>query len=127
MKNIFQKKGMPFMLLGVGVLSGFINGLLGAGGGIIVVLAVNKLFNVGEDKNAAFATALCVMLPVSLLSVAMYSARGSMDMSGFGVFVIPAIVGGALGGFLLGKLRAVFVKRMFAALVVVSGILLVVR
>ncbi len=125
--QIMQKSKMPLALLGVGLLSGFLNGLLGAGGGIIVVLAVNKLFNVGEDKNAAFATALCVMLPVSLLSAAMYAARGSMNMTGFGVFIIPAILGGALGGFLLGKLRAVFVKRLFAALVVVSGILLIVR
>ncbi len=127
MRNLMKGKGELWALLGAGLAAGFLNGLLGAGGGIAVVLAVNKLFKEGTDKNTAFATALCVMLPVSLLSVALYSARGSMNVSGFGVFILPAVLGGALGGLLLGRLKTVFLKKLFAALVVVSGILLIVR
>ncbi len=127
MNKLIRHSRVFWYLAGAGFLSGFVNGLLGAGGGIIIVFIVSKLFNAQGDKNAAFATALCVMLPVSLLSVALYSARGDMNMSGFGVFILPAIIGGAIGGFLLGKLKAVFVKRLFAALVVISGILLIVR
>ena len=116
-----------YLLLG-GVIAGFANGLLGAGGGIIIVVIFSRLLSAQtEDKNDIFANALCVMLPLSLLSYAIYWSRGHIGTEGFGVFIIPALLGGALGGLLLGKLKAVFVRRLFASLVIISGILLAVR
>lgn len=116
-----------YLLLG-GVIAGFANGLLGAGGGIIIVVIFSRLLSAKtEDKNDIFANALCVMLPLSLLSYAIYWSRGHIGTEGFGVFIIPALLGGALGGLLLGKLKAVFVRRLFASLVIISGILLAVR
>ncbi len=111
-----------------GILAGFANGLLGAGGGIITVFALSKVMS-GQmnGKNDTFANALCVMLPLSLLSCIIYAARGHMSVSGFGVLILPAIVGGVIGGLLLGRLKAVFMKRLFSGLVIISGILLIVR
>ena len=125
----FNKANSKWWLLAFGgLLAGTVNGLLGAGGGIIIIFALNKIL--GEkalDKNGAFATALCIMLPISILSVFIYSARGHVSMEGFGVFIIPALLGGAVGGLLLGKLKASFIKKLFAGLVIISGILLIVR
>ena len=115
-------------LMGFGALAGFINGLLGAGGGIIVVFALNKLM--GREltkKNAVFAHALCVMLPLSILSCAMYALSGNVSLEGFEMFVLPAALGGLLGGLLLGKLNTRLMKRAFALLVMLSGALLIVR
>lgn len=115
-------------LITTGILAGFLNGFLGAGGGIVIVFALSKMFpEKSVDKNGEFATALCVMLPVSVLSAIIYSARGHMSLEGFGIFIIPAVIGGAVGGLLLGKLSSATVKRLFAALVVVSGIILIIR
>ena len=53
-----------------GVLAGFFNGLLGAGGGIAVVLALS--FALGRDeetRRSIYANALCVMLPLSVLKI----------------------------------------------------------
>ncbi len=128
MKILSEKKAKGVKLSLAGLLAGVINGLLGAGGGIIIIYALNNIVGEKElDKNGAFATALCIMLPISLLSVLIYSSRGHVSMEGFGVFLIPAIIGGALGGVLLGKLKASFVKKLFAGLVIVSGVLLLVR
>ncbi len=111
-----------------GLLAGFVNGFLGAGGGIVVVLAISRMFKGAvNDKNTAFATALCVMLPLSGVSAIIYALRGNISFEGFGIFAIPALIGGAIGGILLGKLKADFVKKLFSALVVISGILLIVR
>lgn len=121
-------RGAAVYLAAAGVLAGFVNGFLGAGGGIITALAITRLLpDVAEDKNGAFATALCVMLPVSVLSAVIYVSRGNMELEGFGVFIIPAVVGGAVGGLMLGKLKSSVVKRMFASLVAVSGIILILR
>ncbi len=124
-KKMHFGRGAILCLCGLG--AGFVNGFLGAGGGIIVVFAVSRLLCDTHDKNTAFATALCVMLPLSGVSALIYALRGNINLDGFGVFAVPAIIGGAVGGLLLGKLRADFVKRLFSALVVISGILLIVR
>lgn len=127
--KIFSKDNSKWWLLALfGLLAGTVNGLLGAGGGIVIIFALNKVL--GEkalDKNGAFATALCIMLPISLLSVIIYSSRGHVSMEGFGVFIIPALLGGAVGGILLGRLKTTFVKKLFAGLIIVSGIMLIVR
>ncbi len=128
MKEIKISSGKAVVLCLCGLLAGFLNGFLGAGGGIIIVFALSKLiYSEENDKNAAFATALCIMLPLSGVSAIIYAMRGNISFDGFGVFAIPAIIGGAVGGLLLGKLKSDYVKRLFAALMVVSGILLIVR
>ena len=125
--STLSKNTLP-KLLAAGFLAGAVNGLLGAGGGIITVFALTKIYKEKmNDKNAVFAHALCVMLPLSLISTLLYLARGSFSVSGFGVFIIPAVLGGFIGGFLLDKLKATFLNRLFAALVIISGILLIVR
>ena len=119
---------MAFGLLLVGVAAGMLNGLLGAGGGIIIVYAVTRLKLCAEgDKNGAFSTALCVMLPVSVVSCLVYMSRGHTSPEGFGVFILPAVIGGALGGILLGRVRPDILKRAFAGLIVISGIILIMR
>lgn len=128
MKSLREKKSVAIKLALAGLLAGFINGLLSAGGGIVIVLALSKLLgDTLEHKNDVFANALCVMLPLSLFSCLLYALKGNLITEGFGVFALPAILGGAVGGALLGKLKAAFVKKLFAALVIVSGILLIVR
>lgn len=127
--KIFSKDNSRWWPLALcGFFAGAVNGLLGAGGGIIIIFALNKIF--GEQalgKNGAYRHALCVMLPISILSVLIYSSRGHVSMEGFGVFIIPALLGGAVGGTLLGRLNSMLLKRLFAGLVVISGILLIVR
>ena len=118
---------LRLLILG-GIAAGFVNGLLGAGGGIIVIYVLTRLY--GEDimkKNAVFGNALCVMLPISVLTCALYASRGYMRLEGFGVFAIPALLGGLLGGVLLGKLDTAFLKKSFAGLVIISGIIMMVR
>ena len=120
-------KSKYFLVL-AGLLVGLINGLLGAGGGIIAVLALRQsLGDVLKDERDVFANALCVTLPISAVSCLSYALRGNLKINGIGLYVIPAILGGALGGILLGKLNARAVRKLFSALVVVSGILLIIR
>ncbi|MBO7310856.1 MAG: sulfite exporter TauE/SafE family protein [Clostridia bacterium] len=123
-----SRPNMAFWLLLVGVAAGMLNGLLGAGGGIIVVYAVTR-FKLCEhgDKNGAFSTALCVMLPVSVVSCIIYAVRGHTSLQGFGVFILPAVIGGALGGIFLGRIKPDILKKAFAGLIVISGIILIMR
>lgn len=112
----------------MGALSGLANGLLGAGGGIIAVYALERaLGDKISDRRDVFACSLCVMLPISAVSCVLYAASGNLRADGLGLYAIPAVIGGALGGILLGRLRAQSVKKLFAALVVYSGIMLLIK
>ena len=115
-------------LILTGFAAGLANGLLGAGGGIIIVFAISRILpDVSKNASEAFLMALCVMLPISVLSCFIYYARGHMSLDGIGIFIIPAVLGGVLGGFMLGRLKADIVKKLFAVLTVISGMILVVR
>ncbi len=114
--------------LGMGALAGFVNGLLGAGGGILIVFALASRLGYEEGKSRdLYANALCVMLPISVLSCVRYAKAGHLALDGFGIYALPAVIGGVLGGVLLGRMRGSVLKKLFGALVIYSGILLIIR
>ena len=124
--QIGVKKGYYLPLMGA--LAGVANGLLGAGGGIIVVYALS--LTLGEalgDTREVFANALCVMLPISAVSCIGYAFMGELSAEGVGVFIIPAILGGLCGGLLLGRIKTILLKRLFAVIVIYSGIMLIMK
>ena len=126
-KTQIKKKALPY-LLATGVVSGFLNGLLGAGGGIPIVFSLSFLLGETlEDPRDLYANALCVMLPISAVSCVRYAMAGQLSVTGFGIYALPAILGGIVGGFLLGKLKASLIKKLFGALILYSGILLIIR
>lgn len=117
------------LLAAVGLLSGAINGLLGAGGGIVITYFLSYLFK-GEniDKNSIFANALITMIPISLLSFAIYLARGYVKLE-WDLFylTLPALIGGALGALLLKKINFKLTKLIFCAVVIWSGVSMLMR
>ena len=125
MKN--KKSGALYLAVS-GFIAGVVNGLLGAGGGILIISAFSKIMkNELPEKKDVFVNSLCVMLPLSALSCVLYAARGDLSSEGFGIFVLPAIVGGAIGGLLTDRIRSRSLKRLFAALVILSGVLLIIK
>ena len=120
--------GVSVYLCLTGLLAGFVNGLLGAGGGIPVVFALSGLLREElRDRRELYANALCVMLPISAVSCVRYALAGNLRTEGFGVYALPALLGGVVGGILLGRVKGAWLSRLFGLLVVVSGILLIVR
>ena len=110
----------------IGLCAGFLNGLLGAGGGIVIVFGLRKLLKGRlKDPRAIFPTAIAVMLPLSLLSAWQYARAGSLQLSYFGWLILPAIAGGVIGALLLRRLSVKALSRLFAAVVLISGLVLV--
>ena len=113
----------------VGGIAGVINGLLGAGGGIILTYFLSaSLSDEQKRSGGVFANAVATMLPISVFSFGLYLQRGYFKFdSGFLRLIIPAIIGGTLGAFLLSRVRADFLKLAFSILVIVSGISMIFR
>lgn len=114
-----------------GLLAGLCNGLLGAGGGIVVVLALSAALPNDEDsRRSLYANALCVMLPLSLLTLATYALRGNVPDGFLGAdyasILVGAAIGGILGALITDKLSSRALKKIFAALTVLAGVLMVI-
>lgn len=99
-----------------GALAGFVNGFFGAGGGMLLVPLL--IFVAKLPDKLAFSSSIAVILPLCLVSIAVYAAKGFLPVSD----ALPYLIGGALGGLLGG----VFFKRVSARFLHIAlGVLIV--
>lgn len=117
------------ILLGAaGLAAGVVNGLLGAGGGIIAVWALNwALGKHISDRRDSFANALVTMLPVSAVSAVGYGLRGLADSRELGILVVPALLGGFCGALILDKIDIKWLRMIFAGVIIYSGVSMLFR
>ena len=115
-----EKKGKIGAIFCGGAV-GAANSLFGGGGGM---LAVPLLQKTGLDEKGAHATAILVILPVSLLSFLVYALRGLSDFSVLIPTSIGVSLGGSLGAALLKKLPVKIVNLLFAFLQLAAGLFL---
>ena len=108
--------------LGLGVGIGAANAVFGGGGGMLAVPALRLL---GNEEKQAHATAIAVILPVSLLSFLWYFLGGLYDVNVLIPTALGTIAGGLVGAKLLRFLPQKAVKYVFAALQAVAGIWLI--
>jgi uncharacterized membrane protein YfcA len=102
-----------------GAAVGAANSLFGGGGGMIAVPLLQKT---RMDERRAHATAILIILPVSLVSFLFYVFQGAYDT---GVLIPTAIgvtAGGLLGAKLLGKLPIKIVGLLFIFFQALAGI-----
>ncbi len=104
----------------IGILSGILNGLFGAGGGSVVVPAMEMFLKIDEKKS--HATAIGVILIMSAISSVFYIREGHFD---FGLWLPTAaggIFGGALGAKILSKISVRWLKIIFGSVIVITAI-----
>ena len=77
MGKMSLKKKTLIAVMG-GAVTGFLNGLLGAGGGIV---AVPTLKAAGLKENKAHSNSVGVIVPWSAFSAALYMLNGSVKVS----------------------------------------------
>ena len=115
-------------LLVLGAAAGFVNGFLGTGGGIILVLG-GLFWGKGQNTDAKdlFAGTVLVTLILSAVSAAVYLWQGSLPFGEFPPYLLPALTGGAAGAWLLDRVPNRWTKRLFALLVILGGFLMLSR
>lgn len=117
-----EKKKIWLMILG-GIAVGFANGFFGGGGGMIAVPLLIGAFHLPKKK--AHATALAVILPLSVISGAIYLTRGAAEIpvligAGAGV-----LVGGIIGALLLKKIPNETLAPLFYFIMIVAGAVMI--
>lgn len=107
-----------------GILGGFVNGFLGAGGGIILLWALNIINPPSSSKTTRdnFASVVAVVLIISTVSAVTYSHTQTVNTPLLLLFALPGVAGGVLGAFLTDRLDTVYLKLFFAVLLTVAGV-----
>lgn len=118
--KIFTGKNMKNAV--AGLCAGLCNGLLGAGGGTVAVLALERA---GLSQKQAHATAIGIMLPLSAVSGAVYAANGAVDWQAM-LWVAPALaVGSVAGAMLTGRIGGKALKLIFGIIMLAAGVWMV--
>ena len=107
-------------LIGVGLMAGFLAGLLGIGGGFVVVPALLLLlpaFGIPPAllPKVAVATSLAAMIPTAAAAVYAQYKRGAIDCA-----MLKRIIPGASGGSAAGALLASWVSGTWVAIIFAS-------
>ncbi len=113
----------PWLLILGGTLTGLANGLFGGGGGMIVVPFL--IYFAGLEPKKAHATAIAVILPVTIVSGLIYLNSFDISLKKLLPSTIGVIVGGVLGAYVLPKLQNSFVMLLFAAIMILAGVRLI--
>lgn len=117
--DVRTRSGLLRALL-VGLAAGFLSGLFGVGGGILVVPALVLLLHLPQRR--AHGTSLAAVLPIALASLVSYATSGSIDWWVSLFLAIGAIFGAVVGTHLLQVLPHRALGVGFALLLLVTGI-----
>ena len=109
---------MSFIKSGAfGGIIGFLNGLLGAGGGMVAVPVLKKEM----DTKQAHATSIAVIIPMSIFSAASYLFKGSVTIQDAFPYIPGGIAGALLGIYILKRIKPKFIKKVFALVMLWAG------
>lgn len=116
------KGNLKIALTGISI--GVVNGLLGAGGGMIAVPMLKRL---GLSQKQAHTNAIAVILPISVLSAVLYIYKGYVNLSDAYIYIPTGVVGALLGTYCLKKIPAKWLKKIFGGFMVYAGIRLLLK
>ncbi len=104
----------------VGLAAGFLSGLFGVGGGILLVPALVLVLHL--PQRMASGTSLAAVLPISVASLVSYTLSGSIDWWVAFLLAIGSVSGAVLGTHLLQVLPLRIVGIGFIVLLVLTAI-----
>lgn len=104
----------------IGAAAGVVNGLFGAGGGLLLVPLCTRFCKL--EQKQAFATSLAVMLALSAVSLGVYAFRGTVDFAAAVPYLLGGIVGGVIGGVWMKRVNVRWLRIALAAFLLYGGI-----
>ncbi|OQB12396.1 MAG: Sulfite exporter TauE/SafE [Firmicutes bacterium ADurb.Bin193] len=104
----------------IGITSGLLNGVLGAGGGTIIVPVLERLLGIAPHR--AHATAISVILPITMVSSFFYLRQGLLDVKATVIIAAFGVVGGITGARVLKRVPVKIVRTAFAVSMILAGI-----
>ena len=109
------------LLILIGLAAGFLSGLVGIGGGVLIVPAL-VLF-LGFSQKLAQGTSLGILLlPVGILAVIQYYKQGYLNVSFVAVVSVSFVLGSFMGSKLALSISEEKMKKIFAIVMMLIAV-----
>lgn len=111
-----------YKLLGpilAGCAAGIVNGLLGAGGGMLLVPLLCALTDFEDEQ--IFPASVCVILPICIVSL-LVNFQGGISGKDIFLYLTGSSIGGLLAGFFAKKIPTVWLHRTLGILILWGGV-----
>lgn len=103
-----------------GLCAGAVNGLFGAGGGMVLVPLLTKTSRLEEQE--VFPASVCIILPVCIISLFMSIPAEGIKLN----LLFPYLAGSAVGGLIAGlwgkKVPTLWLHRLLGGLILWGGL-----
>jgi len=106
--------------LAAGSITGIVNGIFGAGGGLVLVPLLINFIKLDTDK--AMPTSVAIIFPMCLVSSYIYFSRGDFDINTLTPYLIGGLIGGIIGGITYKKIPKKLLRRSLGIIIIYSGI-----
>lgn len=108
-----------FTIVTIGLVSGFLSGLLGIGGGFIMVPAL--IIFVGLSPHHAIGASLAVIVPTAISGVFKHYSLGNVDFRMAAMVAVGAVVGSYIGATTTAYVSGDTLKKIFGVFTVLVG------
>lgn len=103
-----------------GLCAGAVNGLFGAGGGMLLVPLLTMLTDLKDEE--VFPSSVSVILPICLVSIAFSAGTHGLPFTQAIPYLIGSIGGGVLAGITGNKIPVKWLHRGLGILILWGGI-----
>lgn len=104
----------------LGLVAGFIGGLFGVGGGVIIVPGL--VLWLGLEQHRAHATSVATIIAIASAGVVPFAIDGEVRWDHAGWLLIGALVGAYFGARLVKRVPAVWLARAFVFVALVASV-----
>jgi uncharacterized membrane protein YfcA len=124
MREVKLMKKNKWRVYPLGAAAGLLNGLFGAGGGMVAVPMLKAL---GVPQEACHATSLAIILPLAVASGLLYLNAGSFAIAETLKYLPGGVAGALFGAWLLPRLNTDILRRIFGCLMLLAAVRLFLR
>ena len=115
-----MKKDSPWMYALPGAAAGAVNGLFGAGGGMVLVPLLTAMTDIDEEN--IFPASVSIILPICIVSLSFSAINGIFAWKEALPYLIGSAFGGLLAGLLGKRIPIKWLHRLLGVLILWGGV-----
>jgi uncharacterized membrane protein YfcA len=120
LKKDISMETIVYLIL-IGIAAGFLGGMVGIGGGVIIVPALVLLLGITQHNAQGISLAM-MLFPVGILGVINYYKKGYVDFKYAGLIAAGFLLGSYLGSKFSLSLPQDTVKKIFASVMIILAV-----
>ena len=108
-----------FLLPLAGIAAGAVNGLFGAGGGMVLVPLLGSKAGISEKER--FPASVAIIAPICIVSL-LFSARWNLTFGQLLPYLLGSIIGGIAAGVWGHRIPTIWLHRILGIFILWGGI-----